>query len=73
MKATIDNVNRGDKIKIISLDDSLFNIDYKNKEGIVERIDYFKECLYGSWGKIEVYPEFDDIEILVHHEWGPIG
>lgn len=74
MKATtIDDFNRGDKIKIIVLDDSFLNIDYKGKEGIVEKIDYKHDCISGTWGKIELYPEFDEIEILEHVQLTPIG
>lgn len=65
----IDDFNRGDKIKIHILDDSFLNIDWKGKEGIVERIDYNDNTIRGSWGDIQLYPEYDDIEILEHKEF----
>lgn len=65
----IDDFNRGDKIKIHSLDDPFLNIDFKDKEGIVTRIDYNDNILYGTWGDVPVYPEYDDIAILEHIEF----
>lgn len=69
----IDDFNRGDKIKIHLLDDAFANIYWKGKEGIIEKIDYSDNSLRGSWGKIQVYPEYDDIEILEHVELKPIS
>ena len=65
----IDDFNRGDKIKIHILDESFINIDWKGKEGIVERIDYKDNTIHGTWGDIQLYPEYDDIEILEHNEF----
>lgn len=60
----ICDINKGDKIHINVLDDTFLNMDYRNKEGIVERIDYKMNRIFGSWGNIELYPEYDDISII---------
>lgn len=66
---SIDDFNRGDTIKIVLLDDPIFNLDYRNKKGVIEHINYRNNTLTGTWGKIELYPEYDDIEILNHVEF----
>lgn len=68
----IDDFNNGDKIKIHTLDDPFLNIDWRLKEGVVTRIDYTDNALYGTWGSLNVFPEYDDIEILEHAELTPI-
>ena len=65
---SIDDFNRGDKIRIILLDDTLLNIDYKGKEGIIESINYVNNFIKGTWGPIELYPEYDEIKIIEHYD-----
>lgn len=69
----IDDFNRGDKIKIHSLDDPFLNIDYRGKEGEVKSIDYSDNTLRGSWGDFQIYPEYDDVEITYSCPLKPIS
>lgn len=64
----IDDLNRGDKIRIKVLDDTFLNINYRNREGVIEKIDYNNECIYGTWGTVELYPEYDELEIIEKYE-----
>lgn len=60
----LDDFRRGDIIKIVLLDDPFLNVDYKGKEGEITKIDYGRGVINGTWGKLDLYPEYDDIEIV---------
>lgn len=60
----LDDFRRGDTIKIKLLNDVILNADYQGKTGIVEKIDYKFDRITGTWGNIELYPEYDEIEII---------
>ena len=60
----LDDFRKGDIIRIVLLDDTFLNIDYKNAVGTITAVDYKTGTLQGTWGKIGLYPERDDIELV---------
>ncbi len=69
----IDDINRGDTIKVIEFNDAFLNIDHQYDEGVVTSICYKTDSIKGTWGKYELYPGHDKIQLLNHIKLTPIG
>lgn len=57
------NVNIGDTIRIINMNDALSGSRYNGREGVVEGIDSLGQ-LHGTWGGLAVLPEEDDFIVI---------
>lgn len=59
----MENVNIGDTIRIITMNDALSGSRYNGREGIVEGIDSLGQ-LHGTWGGLAVLPEEDEFIVI---------
>lgn len=59
----MENVNIGDTIRIITMNDALSGSRYNGREGIVEGIDSLGQ-LHGTWGGLAVLPEEDEFMVI---------
>lgn len=69
----IDDINKGDTVKVIEFNDAFLNIDHQYDEGVVTSICYKTDSIKGTWGKYELYPGHDKIQLLNHIKLTPIG
>lgn len=59
----MENVNIGDTIRIINMNDALSGSRYNGREGTVEGIDSLGQ-LHGTWGGLAVLPEEDEFMVI---------
>lgn len=59
----MENVNIGDTIRIVNMNDAMSGSRYNGSEGVVKGIDSLGQ-LHGTWGGLAVIPEEDEFIVI---------